>query len=104
MPEGDSALGEIVGGKFEGDFIARQDADAIAAKPACKVGQDEPLVFELDTEFTAGEFLDYRSLHFYAVFFTHSDLFILMLLSRLMRIVAKPALAAGRPGPAPHGD
>jgi hypothetical protein len=29
-------------------------------------------VLKLHTEFTAGEFLDDRTLYFYAVFFTHS--------------------------------
>ena len=50
MTECNSAFGEIVGGEFQGDLIARQDADAIAAKPACQVGQNDPLVFELDAE------------------------------------------------------
>ena len=74
MAEGDTALGEVVGGKFEGDFIAGQNADAIAAKAACEVSQDKTFVFKLNTEFTAGEFLDDRTLYFYAVFFTHSCL------------------------------
>jgi len=38
MTERDSAFGEIVGGEFQGDFIARQDADAIAAKSARQMG------------------------------------------------------------------
>ena len=74
MTECNSTLGEIVGGEFQSDFIARQDADAIAAEPACEVGEDKPFVFKLHTEFTAGEFLDDRALYFYAVFFTHSCL------------------------------
>lgn len=56
MTECNSALGEIVGGEFQGDFIARQDADAIAAKPARQVGQHDTLVFQLYTEQAAGEF------------------------------------------------
>ena len=56
MTECNSALGEIVGGEFQSDFIARQDADAIAAKPARQVGQHDTLVFQLYTEQAAGEF------------------------------------------------
>jgi len=56
VTECNSAFGEIVGGEFQGDFIARQDADAIAAKPAREVGQHDTLVFQLYTEQAAGEF------------------------------------------------
>ena len=73
MPEGDAAFGEIVRGKFEGDFVAGQNANAIAAEPAREVGQDKPFVLKLHTEFTAGEFLYDCALYFDAVFFTHSD-------------------------------
>ena len=72
MPESNAAFREIVRGKFEGDFVAGQDADAIAAETTCEVGEDETFVLELHAEFTAGEFLDDRALYFYAVFFTHS--------------------------------
>jgi hypothetical protein len=89
MAEGDSTLGEIVRGKFEGDFVACQNADAVAAEAACKVGKDKAFVLKLHTEFTAGEFLDDRALYFYAVFFTHSYL---ALSFRI--IVAEPARAA----------
>jgi hypothetical protein len=57
MAERDSTFGEIVRGEFQSDFIARQNADAIAAEPARQVGQHNPLVFELNAEQTAGEFL-----------------------------------------------
>ena len=56
MAECDSALGEIVGGEFQSDFIARQDADAIAAKPAGQVRQDDALMFELYAKQAAGKF------------------------------------------------
>ena len=73
MTVGDATFGEVVGGKFKGDFIAGQYANAIAAEPACEVSQNKTFMFKLDTEFTAGEFLDHRTLYFYAVFFTHSN-------------------------------
>jgi len=75
MAERDPTLCEVVGGKFEGDFIASQNADAVAAEAACKVGKYKPFVLKLHTEFSAGEFLDDRTLYFYAVFFTHSYFF-----------------------------
>jgi hypothetical protein len=78
MAEGDSTLGEVVGGKFEGDFVAGQNADAVAAEAAREVGEDKPFVLKLHTEFTAGEFLDDCALYFYAVFFTHSYLLTLL--------------------------
>ena len=74
MTEGDATLGEIVGGKFEGDFIASQNTDSVAAKPACQMRKHQAFVLKLHTEFTAGEFLDDRTLYFDAVFFTHSCL------------------------------
>ena len=75
MAEGNPTLGEVVGGKFEGDFIAGQNADAVAAETACEVGEDKPFVLKLHTEFTAGKFFYYRALYFDAIFFTHVLLF-----------------------------
>ncbi len=72
MTEGDATLGEVVGGKFEGDFVACQNADAVAAEAACEVGENEAFVLKLNAEFTAGELLDDGTLYFDAVFFTHS--------------------------------
>lgn len=74
MAERDTALGEVVRGKFEGDLVAGQNAYAIAPEPACQVRKHQAFVLELHAEFTAGEFLDNRALYFYAVFFTHSCL------------------------------
>ena len=45
MTECNSAFGEIVRGEFQSDFIARQNADTIAAEPTRQVGQHYPLVF-----------------------------------------------------------
>jgi hypothetical protein len=57
VTERNSAFGEIVRGEFQSDFIARQNADAIAAKPARQVSQNHTLMFELYTEQAAGKFL-----------------------------------------------
>ena len=74
MAESDTALGEVVRGEFEGDFIAGQNADSVAAESASQVRKHQTFVLKLHTEFTAGEFLDDCTLYFYAVFFTHSCL------------------------------
>jgi hypothetical protein len=56
MAEGDSSLGEIVWGEFQGHFVAGEDADAVAAKASGKVGQDDPVMIELYAEETTGKF------------------------------------------------
>ncbi len=77
MAESNAAFGEVVRGKFEGDFIAGEDPNTVAAETACEMCQNKTFMLQLDTEFTAGEFLDYSTLYFYAVFFTHSFVFTL---------------------------
>ena len=71
MTECNSAFGEVVRGEFQSDFIACQNADAIAAESACQVSQHHALMFELHTEQAAGEFFQNRTGDFYAVLFTH---------------------------------
>jgi hypothetical protein len=98
MAEGDAALGEVVGGEFEGDFIAGEDADAIAPQAAGEVGEHQTVMFELNREFSAGEFLDHGALYFYAVFFTHLKLTLLLPLSQRSRpcsLVGSGRLRAG---------
>ena len=56
MTERNSAFGEIVGGQFQGDFIARDYANTIAPEPARQVSQDDALMFELHAKQAAGEF------------------------------------------------
>ena len=57
MTECNSALGEIVGGKFQCDLVTRQNANAIAAEPPGQMCQDDALVFELYTELAGGKLL-----------------------------------------------
>ena len=71
MTERNSAFGEVVRGEFQGDFIAREHADSIAAEPARQVRQDDALMFELYAKQAAGEFFQNRTGNFYAVLFTH---------------------------------
>jgi butyrate kinase len=56
VAECDSTLGEIVGRQLQGDFVARQHPDAVAAQATCEVGQNDAVLFELNTEQAAGEF------------------------------------------------
>jgi hypothetical protein len=53
VPEGDATLRKVVRGQFQGDFIARQDADPIAPQSAREVGQYDSIVFQFDAEETA---------------------------------------------------
>jgi hypothetical protein len=75
VPEGDSAFGQIVGGKFQRHFVARQNAYAVPAQSAREVRQHHALMFQLDAEQPAGEFLEHSARYFYAVFLTHSTSF-----------------------------
>ena len=71
MTERDPSLSEVVGRQFQGDFITRQDADAIPAQPASEVGQHHTVVFELDAEQPAGKLFQDRACYFDTVFFAH---------------------------------
>ena len=71
MTECNSAFGEIVGGEFQSDFVAREHADSIASQSARQMGQDYAFVFELYAKQTAGEFFYDSAGDFNAVFFTH---------------------------------
>jgi hypothetical protein len=71
MAEGDTAFRQIVGGKLKRDFVARQNADAIAPQPARQVGQHYAVMFELDAKQSAGEFFKNCSGNLDAVFFAH---------------------------------
>ena len=68
---GDAALGKVVGRHFQGDSVACQYADAVAAEFSGEVGQDGAVLIELYAEQTAGELFDDGSGDFNTVFFTH---------------------------------
>ena len=72
MPKCNASFGEIVGGEFERDLIARQNADAIAPQAARKVREDNALVFELNTEETTRKFFENGPGNFDTVFLAHS--------------------------------
>jgi hypothetical protein len=71
MPKSNSTLRQIVRRQFQGNLIARQDADAIAAQPAGKMGQDHAVVFELYAKEPARKFFQDRAGYFDAVLFAH---------------------------------
>jgi len=75
VPEGNSAFGQIVGGKLKRYFIASQDADAVPAKAAREMRKHHSLMLQLDAEKTTGELLEHGARYFYAVFLTHSTSF-----------------------------
>jgi hypothetical protein len=72
MAESDPALRQVVRGEFESDFIACQDANAIAAEAAGEMRQHNFFVVQLDAEESTGKFFQHGSGYFNAVFFTHS--------------------------------
>jgi hypothetical protein len=71
VPERDSALGQIVGGQFQSDFIARKHPDAIAAQPAGEVSQNDAVMFQLNAELAGWKLFENRTGYFDAIFFAH---------------------------------
>src|ERR1039458_7448421 len=71
VPEGDSALGQIVRRQFQSYLVASQDADAIPPQPARQVGQDQAFVLKLHAAEPPGEFLLHGAGYFDAVLFAH---------------------------------
>ena len=55
MPEGDAALGEIIGRHLDIDLIAREDANAVLAHFARCVSQHLMPIVQLDTEHSVGK-------------------------------------------------
>jgi hypothetical protein len=72
MAERDPAFGQIVGGEFHGDAVARQNADAVTAEAAGEVRENYAVMLQLDAEKAAREFLEDRAGDFDAVFFTQT--------------------------------
>jgi hypothetical protein len=71
VPEGDAALGEVVGGHLEGDRVARDDADVVLLEFAASVGDQGVVVFEGDAIATVGQHFGDRALHFDEFFLGH---------------------------------
>jgi hypothetical protein len=92
MTEGNTALGEIVGGQLHSHLVTCKDSNTIAAKAAGQVGQDDPVMLQLDAKQPTGKFFKYGSGYFDAVFFT--QLFSLLLFSP----IRQPAVATETAG------
>jgi hypothetical protein len=71
VAESDAPFGQIVGGEFQGDFVACQNADAVPPEATRQVSQYNAVMVELDAEQTAGEFFEDRASNFNAIFFAH---------------------------------
>src|SRR3954453_21661009 len=67
----DAALGQIVGGKFQGDAISGKYANAVATEFTCKVGQYGTVLVQLNAELTGGKLFYDRASNLDAIFFTH---------------------------------
>ena len=67
----DSALGQIVRGKFQGNPVARQHSNAVAAQLAGQVGEHRSFLIQLYAEQSAWEFFYNGSSNFNAIFFAH---------------------------------
>ena len=72
MAVGDPALGQVVGGKLQGDAIPGQNPDAITAELAGQMGQYGAVLVKLHAEQTAGEFFNDGACDFNVIFFAHS--------------------------------
>ena len=72
----DAALREIVGGKFHGDAISGEYADAIPAEFAREVRQHGAVDIQLNAEQAARELFNNGTGNFYAIFFAHSPLLV----------------------------
>jgi len=50
VAEGDTAFGQIVGGKLQCDPVTGQNADAVSPETASQMRQHNAVVFKLDAE------------------------------------------------------
>jgi len=92
MPERDAALSQIVGGEFEGDAVAGQNANAITTKAPGQVSQHNAVLFQLNAEQTAGKLFKNGTGDFDAIFFAQTFILILFWQKRRgILLVAPPA-------------
>lgn len=71
VPEGDAALGKVIGRHFDIHLVARQNADAVLAHLARGVGQDFVAIVQLDAEHGVGKDFGNDSFKLEQVFFGH---------------------------------
>jgi hypothetical protein len=66
-----TAFGEVVGGHFEGDAIAGEYSYAVSSQLAREVGENDPLLIQLNAKQAAGKLFNDGACNFNAVFFAH---------------------------------
>lgn len=76
VSECNPALRQVVGGKFHGHPIARQNADTITPQAACQMRQNHSFMFQLYAEQTARKLLEHGAGYFNAIFFAQSNSFL----------------------------
>ncbi|MNJ60565.1 hypothetical protein D3C77_563070 [compost metagenome] len=72
MAEVDAALGQVIRRHFQGDAVARQDADAVFADAARRVGADFDAVVQFDAVAAIGQHFVNNAIQFDEFFFSHS--------------------------------
>jgi len=76
VPEGNATLGQIVGLQLQGDFVAGEHADVVAAQSSGQVRENDALMFELNTKKSARKLFQNGTGYFDAVLFTHKPRFL----------------------------
>ena len=69
LAEDDSSAGEVVGGEFYFDFVARKDADEMLAHFARDMGCNDMTGLEFDAKGRIGQSLDDLALELNCLFF-----------------------------------
>ena len=75
VTERDAALGQVVGGNFDGDLVAEGNTDEILAHFTRDVAENGVAVLQLDTIHRAGEEFLHRAFQLNRIFFGHNRLF-----------------------------
>ncbi|CFP70013.1 Uncharacterised protein [Bordetella pertussis] len=76
MAEVDTALGQVVGGHFQRHAVAGQDADAVLAHAARRVGADFDAVVQFDAIAAVGQHFVHDAIQFDQFFFRHQVLLV----------------------------
>ena len=76
VAEGDSSFGEVVRTHFHLDTVTGEDLNVVHTHLAGDVGDDKGSVLELNAEHSVGQGLYYRSVHFNAVLFCHTVVYL----------------------------
>jgi hypothetical protein len=75
MAKRDTTLAEVVGGHFQGNVVARKNADVMLAHLSAAVGDQLVTIFKRNPVARVREDLIYNAAHFEQLFFGHSSPF-----------------------------